>query len=163
MKTLHEILRESLLDADFDVGVEDIYADNIVNKLTEIASVHKLGDHDKTVNELYDLLKKAASMRQEQDTTSILQKMRAKDNTSVYMYSSDSNNVIIFIRRFVKGSLPYMMKLELFRRSDGSSRVYMFDYTQVRHMGTVTPTMKETLVFLGPEVWDNLRKVQKNR
>ena len=163
MKTLNEILNESLLDADFDVSVEDIYADNIVNKLTEIASVHKLKDHDKTVKELYNLLREAARKRQEQNTSSILRRLRMKDNTSVYMFSSNSNKVIIFIRRFVRGSLPYMLKLELFHRDDGSSRVYMFDYMQVKHMGNVTPSMKETLVFLGPEVWDNLLMVQKNR
>ena len=163
MKTLNEILNESLLDADFDIGVEDVYADNIANKIIEITSSTVIKDYDKTVKEFHDLLKNAARERQEQDSTSILQKMRAKDNTSVYMYISDSNKVIIFIRRFVRGSLPYMLKLELFHRDDGSSRVYMFDYIQVRHMGTVTPAMKETLVFLGPEVWDNLLMVQKNR
>ena len=76
MKSLNEILSESLLDADFDVGVEDIYADNITNKVIEIASSFTVKNYDKVVNELYDLLKSAARERQEQDTSSIIRKLR---------------------------------------------------------------------------------------
>ena len=68
MKALNEILSESLLDADFDVSVEDVYADNITNKVIEIAASTIVKNYDKVVNELYDLLKSAARERQEQDT-----------------------------------------------------------------------------------------------
>ena len=44
MKTLNEILNESILDADFDIGVEDIYADNIISKVMEIMWVRKFKD-----------------------------------------------------------------------------------------------------------------------
>ena len=156
MKTLNEILKESLLDADFDVGVEDIYADNITNKVIEIATSSTTKDYDKTVKELYDLLKKAARTRQEQDTSSIMRKMRAKDNTSVYMFPSDSNNVIIFIRKFRKGSRPLLRNIQLFKQANGSSRVYVYPTHPVPHPAVISQSMKETLAFLGPKAWDEI-------
>ena len=49
MKPLHKILSESLLDADFDVGVEDVAVDNITNRIIEILSSGKFKNYDKTV------------------------------------------------------------------------------------------------------------------
>ena len=155
MKTLNEILNESLLDADFDVGVEDIYADNITNKIIEIATSSTTKDYDKTVKELYNLLRGAARKRQEQDTPSIQKRLRMTDNTNIYM--TEMNGITdIFIRRFVKNHRPYLSHLQLFKRSDGSGLVYVLAHQPFNPSPTITRDMKETLVFLKPEVYDEI-------
>lgn len=155
MKTLNEILRESLLDADFDIGVEDIYADNITNKIIEIATSSTTKDYDKTVKELYNLLRGAARKRQEQDTPSIQKRLRMTDNTNIYM--TEMNGITdIFIRRFVKNHRPYLSHLQLFKRSDGSGLVYVLAHQPFNPSPTITRDMKETLVFLKPEVYDEI-------
>ena len=155
MKTLNEILNESLLDADFDIGVEDIYADNITNKVIEIATSSTTKDYDKTVKELYNLLRGAARKRQEQDTPSIQKRLRMTDNTNIYM--TEMNGITdIFIRKFVKNHRPYMSHLQLFKRSDGSGLVYVLAHQPFNPSPTITRDMKETLVFLKPEAYDDI-------
>ena len=110
MKTLNEILSEGLLDADFDVSVEDIYVDNITNKVIEIASSITVKNYDKVVNELYDLLKSAALERQEQDTSSIIRKIRAGDSTCIFMSRRDDKAFLGFLGS-VKNHRPHLYHL----------------------------------------------------
>ena len=162
MKTLNKILSESLLDADFDVDAEDIYADNITNKVIEIATSDTTKDYDKTVKELYILLRGAARKRQEQDTSSILRRLRMTDNTNIYM--TKMNGITdIFIRRFVKNHRPYLSHLQLFKRSDGSGLVYVLAHQPFNPSPVITRDMKETLVFLKPEVYDEIVNAYRHR
>lgn len=155
MKTLNEILNEGLLDADFDVGVEDVYADNIANKIIEIASSTTIKDGDKTIKELRDLLKNAA--REQQDANvSVMRRLRSKDNTSIYMSPETSDIVNIYIRRFVKNPRPYLLHIRLVKQDDGSCQVYKYHWRPVNHVVAITSAMKETLVFLEPGVWDDI-------
>ena len=155
MKTLNEILSEGLLDADFDVGVEDVYADNIANKIIEIASSTAIKDYDKTVKELRDLLKNTA--REQRDANiSAMRRLRSKDNTSIFMSEATLDVVNIFIRRFVKNPRPYLLHIRLVKQDDGSCQVYKYHWRPVNHVVAIGPVMKETLVFLGPEVWDDI-------
>ena len=155
MKALAKILSESILDADFDIGVEDIYADNITNKIIEIATSSTTKDYDKTVKELYNLLRGAARKRPEQDTPSIQKRLRMTDNTNIYM--TEMNGITdIFIRKFVKNHRPYLSHLQLFKRSDGSGLVYVLAHQPFNPSPTITRDMKETLVFLKPEVYDDI-------
>ena len=162
MKTLNEILNESLLDTDFDVSAEDVYVDNITNKVIEIASSTTVKNYDKTVNELYDLLKKAARTRQEQDTASIMRKMREENNTCVYMGRGDKD-VILFFLKFLKNHRPYLCYLQLFKQRDGTGRVYVLDWFPANTSVDVTGKTKETLVFLGPDVWDEVIAANQKR
>ena len=162
MKSLNEILNESLLDTDFDIGVEDIYADNITNKVIEIASSFTVKNYDKVVNELYELQKSAARERQEQDTSSIIQKIREENNTCVYMGRGDKD-VILFFLRFLKNHRPYLLHIQLFKQRDGTGRVYALDWFPVNLNAVVTRKTKETLVFLGPEVWDEVIAANQKR
>lgn len=155
MKTLAKILSESLLDADFDVGVEDVYADNITNKIIEIASSTIIKDYDKTVKELRDLLKNAA--REQRDANiSAMRRLRSKDNTSIFMDAGTSDMVNIYIRRFVKNPRPYLLHIRLVKQDDGSGQVYKYHWRPVNHVVTIGSVMKETLVFLEPRVWDEI-------
>ena len=164
MKTLNEILNESLLDADFDVGVEDIYADNITNKVIEIASstTSIIKDYDKTVKELRDLLKNAAR-EQRDENISAMRRLRSKDNTSIFMGVETSDMVDIYIRRFVKNPRPYLLHIRLVKQDDGSCQVYKYHWRPVNHVVAIGPAMKETLVFLGPDVWDEVIKAIEKR
>ena len=162
MKTLNEILSESLLDADFDVGVEDIYADNITNKVIEIASSTTVKNYDKVVNELYDLLKSAARERQEQDTSSIIRKIRAGDSTCIFMSRRDDKAFLGFLGS-VKNHRPHLYHMELAKRSDGAGRVYALGWWPVNTSAVVTSKTKETLVFLRPEVLDEIIKACEKR
>ena len=162
MKTLNEILNESLLDADFDVSVEDVYADNIVNKIIEITSSHHLKNYNKTVKELYSLLKSAARGRQEQDTPAILQRLRAKDNTSIFMFE-ELGVAHLFIQKLVRGSRPHKRDIQLRKQDDGSSSVYMSLAHPVAPATFVPREMDETLVFLGPKVWNKLESFWASR
>ena len=162
MKTLNKILSESLLDADFDVSVEDVYVDNITNKVIEIATSTTVKNYDKVVNELYDLLKKVASKRQEQDTTSIIRKLREGNNTCMYMGQEDKRTFLNFLSS-VKNHRSYLYRLQLDKRSDGTGRVYKFGWFQVNTSAIVTSKTKETLVFLGPEVWDEVLAANQKR
>ena len=155
MKTLNEILNESLLDADFDIGVEDVYADNITNKVIEIASSFIIKDYDKTVKELRDLLKNTAREQRDQNI-SIMRRLRSKDNTSIYMSVETSDMVNIYIRRFVKNPRPYLLHIRLVKQEDGSCQVYKYHWRPVNHVVAIGPAMKETLVFLEPRVWDEI-------
>ena len=162
MKTLNEILSESLLDADFDVGVEDVYADNITNKVIEIASSITVKNYDKVVNELYDLLKSAARERQERDTSSIIRKIRAGDSTCIFMSRRDDKAVLAFLSS-VKRHRPYLGYLQLAKRSDGAGRVYALEGVPVNTSAVVTRKTKETLVFLGPGVLDEVIAANQKR
>ena len=162
MKTLNEILNESLLDADFDVSVEDVYADNITNKVIEIASSITVKNYDKVVNELYDLLKSAARERQEQDTSSIIRKIRAGDSTCIFMSRRDNRALLGFLSS-VKNHRPHLYHLGLAKRSDGTGRVYALGWWPVNTSAVVTSKTKETLVFLGPEVWDEVIAANQKR
>ena len=155
MKTLNEILNESLLDADFDVGVEDVYADNITNKIIEIASSTTIKDYDKTVKELRDLLKNTAK-EQRDANISVMRRLRSKDNTNIFMGEETSDMVNIYIRRFVKNPRPYLLHIRLVKQDDGSCQVYKYHWRPVNHVVAIGPVMKETLVFLGLEVWDEI-------
>ena len=142
------------MDADFDVGVEDIYADNITNKVIEIISSPHLKNSDKAIKELYDLLKNAAREQQPRNA-SILKRLRTEDNTSIFM-SGEGDIVNIFIRRSVKGLRPLLRNIQLFKQANGSCRVYVYPARPVPHPSAMPQSMKETLVFLGPEVWDEI-------
>ena len=155
MKTLNEILNEGLLDDDFDVGVEDVYADNITNKIIEIASSTVIKDYDKTVKELRDLLKNAA--REQRDANiSAMRRLRSKDNTSIFMDAGTPDMDNIYIRRFVKNPRPYLLHIRLVKQEDGSCQVYKYHWRPVNHIVVIGPVMKETLVFLEPRVWDDI-------
>ena len=162
MKTLNEILNERLLDADFDVSVEDVYVDNITNKVIEIASSITVKNYDKVVNELYDLLKEAARTRQEQDTASIIRKMHAGDSTCIFMSRRDDKTFLGFLGS-VKNHRPHLYHLELAKQSDGAGRVYALGWWPVNTSAVVTSKTKETLVFLGPEVLDEIIKACEKR
>lgn len=162
MKTLNEILNESILDADFDVSVEDIYADNITNKVIEIASSFRVKNYDKVVNELYNLLKEAARKRQEQDTSSIIRKLREEDNACIFMSRRDDKAFLGFLGS-VKNHRPHLYHLELAKQSDGAGRVYALGWWPVNTSAVVTSKTKETLVFLGPGVLDEIIKACENR
>ena len=162
MKTLNEILSESLLDADFDVSVEDIYVDNITNKVIEIASSFTVKNYDKVVNELYDLLKKAASKRQEQDTASIIRKIRAEDSTCIFMSQEDNDTFLSFLSS-VKYHRPYLMHIRISKRGDGTGRVCVLGWFPVNLSAVVTRKTKATLAFLGPEVWDEVIAANQKR
>ena len=162
MKSLNEILSESILDADFDVSVEDIYADNITNKVIEILSSKKFKNYDKTVKELYDLLKSAARSRQEQDTSSIQRRFRSNDNISIYMEKEGAGFVSISIQKLIKRPQPTSIQLWLYKQEDGSCRTIPYLIHQASHLNKVTQNMKETLVFLKPELWDDIMNAFKN-
>ena len=162
MKTLNEILNESLLDTDFDVSAEDVYVDNITNKVIEIASSTTVKNYDKVVNELYDLLKSAARERQEQDTSSIIRKLREGDNTCIFMSLRDDKAFLGFLGS-VKNHRPHLYHLELAKRSDGAGRVYALGWWPVNTSAVVTSKTKETLVFLGPEVLDEVIAANQKR
>ena len=162
MKTLNKILSESLLDADFDVSAEDVYVDNITNKVIEIASSRTVKNYDKVVNELYDLLKSAARERQEQDTSSIIRKMHAGDNTCIFMSREDKRALLAFLSS-VKNHRPYLCYLQLTKRSDGTGRVYALEGFPVNTSAVVTRKTKETMVFLGPEVLDEVIAANQKR
>ena len=155
MKALAKILNESILDADFDVSVEDVYADNITNKVIEIASSTVIKDYDKTVKELRNLLKNAA--REQRDANiSAMRRLRSKDNTSIFMDAGTPDMVNIYIRRFVKNPRPYLLHIRLMKQDDGSCQVYKYHWRPVNHVVAIGPLMKETLVFLEPRVWDEV-------
>ena len=162
MKTLNEILSESLLDADFDVSAEDVYVDNITNKVIEIASSITVKNYDKVVNELYDLLKKAAHTRQEQDTASIMRKIRTEDSTCMYMDQEDNDTFLSFLSS-VKFQHPYLLHIRLVKQRDGTGRVCVLGWFPVNLNAVVTRKTKETLVFLGPEVWDEVIAANQKR
>ena len=163
MKTLNEILSEGLLDADFDVGAEDIYADNITNKVIEILSTHRFKSYDETVKELYDLLKSAARERQEQDTSSIIRKFRSNDNISIYMENEGGDCVSISIQKLIKRPRPTSIQLWLYKQEDGSCQTLVYLIHQASFLNKVTQGMKETLVFLKPEVWGGIMDAYRQR
>ena len=162
MKTLNEILNESLLDADFDVGVEDIYADNIISKVLEIMSTRKFKDYDKIVKELHDLLKAAARGRQEQDASSIQRRFRSNDNISIYMEKEGAGFTSISIQKLIKRPQPTSIQLGLYKQEDGSCKTLLYLIHQAIHLNKVTQNMKETLVFLKPELRDDIMDAFKN-
>ena len=162
MKSLNEILSESLLDADFDIGVEDIYADNIISKVIEIMSVRKFKDYDKIVKELHDLLKSAARSRQEQDASSIQRRFRSNDNISIYMEKEGAGFTSTSIQKLIKRPQPTSIQLWLYKQEDGSCRTLPYLIHQASHLNKVTQNMKETLVFLKPELWDDVMDAFKN-
>ena len=162
MKTLNEILNESLLDADFDVDVEDVYADNIVRKVIELISTYRFKSYDKTTKELYNLLKDAAREQHGQNTSTI-QKLRSEDNTKIYIQKPAPNHVCLNIRRSVKQPRLSGLLVELSLQVDGSCRTFIYTRNGDDMPKILDPEMKETLVFLGPEVWDEIVTAYKKR
>ena len=162
MKTLNEILSESLLDADFDIGVEDIYADNIVRKVIELISTYRFKSYDKTTKELYNLLKSAAREQHGQNTSTI-QKLRSEDNTKIYIQKPAPNRLCLNIRRSVKQPRLSGLLVELSLQVDGSCRTFIYTRNGDDMPKILDPEIKETLVFLGPGVWDEIVTAYKKR
>ena len=162
MKTLNEILSESLLDADFDVSVVDVYADNIVRKVIELISTPRFKSYDKTTKELYNLLKNAAREQHNQNISTI-QKLRSEDNTKIYIQKPAPNRLCLNIRRVVKKPRLSGLLVELSPQVDGSCRTFIFTRNGDDMPKILSPEMKETLVFLRPEVWDEIETAYKKR
>lgn len=162
MKTLNEILKESLLDADFDIGAEDIYADNIVRKVIELVSTPRFKSYDKTTKELYNLLKDAAREQHNQNTSTI-QKLRSEDNTKIYIQKPAPNHLCLNIRRSVKQPRLSGLLVELSSQVDGSCRTFIYTRNGDDMPKILSPEMKETIVFLAPEVWDEIVTAYKKR
>ena len=161
MKTLHEILSESILDTDFDVSVEDVAVDNITNRIIEILSSGKFKNYDKTVKELRDLLKNTARKQQAQNAN-IMQKLRTEGNISIYMYSSGSEHTTISIQNQDKPFRVLQLRIWLYRGEDGSGSTGTSMIQPSNVIRSLDRDLKETLVFLGPEVWDEIVTAYKN-
>ena len=162
MKTLNEILNEGLLDADFDVSAEDVYVDNIVRKVIELVSTYRFKSYDKTVKELYNLLKNAAREQHGQNISTI-RKLRSEDNTKIYIQKPAPNHVCLNIRRSAKRPRLSGLLVELSLQVDGSCRTFIYAWHSVNMPKILSPEMEETLVFLGPEVWDEIVTAYKKR
>ena len=160
MKTLNEILSESLLDADFDVSVEDVYADNIVRKVIELISTHRFKSYDKTVKELYNLLKDAAREQHNQNISTI-QKLRLEDNTKIYIQKPAPNHICLNIRRFAKQPRLSGLLVELSSQVDGSCKTFIYTRNGDDMPKILSPEMKETIVFLAPGAWDEIETAYK--
>ena len=161
MKALAKILNESLLDADFDVGVEDIYADNIISKVIEIMSSKKFKNYDKTVKELRDLLKNTARKQRAQDAN-IMKKLREDGNISIYMYSSGPETTILFIQKQNDSHRALQLRIWLYRREDGTGRMRTAMVQPTAPMRLLDRDLKEVLVFLGPGDWDEIVQAYMN-
>ena len=155
MKTLHEILNEGLLDADFDVSVEDVYVDNITNRIIEILSSSKFKNYDKTVKELHDSLKSVARKQQAQDAN-IMKKLRTEGNTGTYMYSSGPETTILFIQHQDKPFRTLQLRIWLYRQEDGSGRTRTSMIHPTNPIRSLDRDLKEVLVFLGPGDWNEI-------
>ena len=118
--------------------------------------------YDKTVKELYGLLKDAAREQHGQNTSTI-QKLRSEDNTKIYIQKPAPNRLCLNIRRSVKQPRLSGMLVELSLQVDGSCRTFIYTRNGDDMPKILSPEMKETLVFLGPEVWDEIVTDYKNR
>ena len=155
MKPLHKILSEGLLDADFDVSVEDVAVDNITNRIIEILSSGKFKNYDKTVKELRDLLKNTARKQQAQDAN-IMQKLRTEGNISIYMYSSGTLHTTISIQNQDKPFRVLQLRIWLYRGEDGSGSTGTSMIQPSNVIRSLDRDLKETLVFLRSEGWDEI-------
>ena len=157
MKALAKILNESLLDADFDVGVEDVYVDNITSRIIEILSSKKFKNYDKTVKELRDLLKNTARKQQAQDAN-IMKKLRTEGNIIIYMYSSGT----LSIRNQDKPFRVLQLRIWLYRGEDGSGSTGASMIQPSNAIRSLDRDLKETLVFLKPEDWNEIVQAYMN-
>ena len=155
MKALAKILNESILDADFDVSVEDVAVDNITNRIIEILSSGKFKNYDKTVKELRDLLKNTARKQRAQDAN-IMQKLREDGNTSVCMYSSGPETTILSIQKQNDSYRALQLRIWLYRWDDGTGRMRTSMIQPTAPMRSLDRDLKEVLVFLGPGDWDEI-------
>lgn len=161
MKTLHEILNESILDADFDVSDEDVYVDNITSRIIEILSSSKFKNYDKTVKELYDLLKSVARKQQAQDAN-IMKKLRTEGNISIYMYTSGPENTILSIQHQDKPFRTLQLRIWLYRQENGSGHTRTSMIHPTAPIRSLDRDLKETLVFLRPGDWDEIAQAYMN-
>ena len=155
MKSLNEILSESLLDTDFDVSVEDVAVDNITNRIIEILSSGKFKNYDKTVKELRDLLKNTARKQQAQNAN-IMQKLRTEGNISICMYSSGTLHTTISIQNQDKPFRVLQLRIWLYRGEDGSGSTGASMIQPSNVIRSLDRDLKETLVFLRPEDWNEI-------
>lgn len=161
MKALAKILNESILDTDFDVGVEDVAVDNITSRIIEILSSKKFKNYDKTVKELRDLLKNTARKQRAQDAN-IMKKLREDGNTSVYMYSSGPETTILFIQKQNDSYRALQLRIWLYRGEDGTGRMRTTMVKPTAPMRLLDRDLKEVLVFLGPGDWDEIAQAYMN-
>ena len=161
MKTLNEILKESLLDADFDVSVEDVAVDNITNRIIEILSSGKFKNYDKTVKELRDLLKNTARKQQAQNAN-IMQKLRTEGNISICMYSSGTLHTTISIQNQDKLHRVLQLRIWLYRGEDGSGSTGTSMIQPSNVIRSLDRDLKETLVFLKPGGWNEIVQAYMN-
>ena len=161
MKALAKILSESILDADFDVSVEDVAVDNITNRIIEILSSGKFKNYDKTVKELRDLLKNTARKQQAQNAN-IMQKLRTEGNTSIYMYSSGSENTTLSIQNQDKPFRALQLRIWLYKLEGGEGRAHTSMIHPTNPIRSLDRDLKEVLVFLGPGDWDEIAQAYMN-
>ena len=161
MKTLNELLSESILDANFDVSDKDVYVDNITSQIIEILSSKKFKNYDKTVKELYDLLKSTARKQRAQGAN-IMKKLREDGNTSVYMYSSGPETTILSIQKQNDSYRALQLRIWLYRWEDGTGRMRTSMIQPTAPMRSLDRDLKEVLVFLGPGDWDEIVQAYMN-
>ena len=106
---------------------------------------------------------KNAAREQHGQNISTIRKLRSEDNTKIYIQKPAPNHVCLNIRRSVKQPRLSGLLVELSLQVDGSCRSFIYTRNGDDMPKILSPEMEETLVFLGPAVWDEIVTAYKKR
>lgn len=164
MKQLTDILNESILDIDFDVEDEVVYAINVKDVIIDLIKNPELQDVDAKFKEISDLLTDIAS-DQRADKMSIMKKMRMKDNTSIWVLKVPypDRPYKIQIRRFIQNPRPMEVCITLYKNADGTGRAWVSGPYKCNHLSQINPGVAKSMAFMSTSVWDDIVGAISNR
>lgn len=160
MKSLNEILNEGILDDDFDTDDNAVYIANIKEAIIDLIENPKVDDIDAKFEEISKLLKDIADI-QRADKTSIMKKMRMKDNTCIWIHKLpyEDKPYKICIRRFIQNPRPFEICLTMHKENDGTGTVYVTGPYKCNHLSQINPSIAKYVVFASTAVWDDIAEL----
>ena len=168
MKPLYTSLNEGILDIDFDVEEEVVYAVNVKDVILGLIEKYRnnenIDDIEKTCVDITSLLEDI-NKEQRADKTSIMKKLRMKDNTSMWMIKMPykDNPYKLIIHRFVENPRPEEMSIFFYKRDDGSGYVSIHWPRHANHPSSISPNIAKTVAFMSTSVWDDIKRALDGR
>ena len=164
MKALNKYINESILDIDFDVDDNVVYATNIKEVIIELIKNPKVGDVDAKFEEISKLLKDVADS-QRADKTSVMKKMRMKDNTCIWILKLpyEDKPYKICIRRFIQNPRPFEICITMYKWKDGTGNAHINGPYKCNHLSQINPSVAKYIAFVSTAVWDDIIEVINNR
>lgn len=154
-------LRESLLDIDFDIEDDSVQmwsvSDGLINLIQQARKYEPIDNIEEEFKKIEEALMDVSEV-QRGDRTSIMKKLRMKDNTAVWAYKvpRTDNAYKIIMRRFIENPRPWELTLNIYKLSDGTGRIELRGPYKTNHLSNINPQVAKCIAFFNKSLWDDV-------